>query len=210
MFLKTLPDNVRHLIERLGRLPTVEPFYLAGGSAVALHLGHRRSVDLDFFVAQDEFKIEPLLKDLRSVGHLTIQQQSHGTLNAALEGTPVSFFVYPYPLLEDLHALEEIQIAGLLDLALMKLVSISQRGAKRDFVDLYQICQTEHTLDNLLSRLPDKYPKITYPSYHILRSLAYFEDAEPDPMPQMLVPLEWPEVKRFFKAEVQRLMAALL
>ena len=159
MFLETLPGNVRQLLKRLGRLPTVEPSYLAGGSAVALHLGHRRSVDLDFFIAKDEFEMVPLLNDLRRVGHLTVQQQSHGTLNAALEGTKVSFFVYPYPLLEDLHALEEVQIAELLDLALMKLVSISQRGAKRDFIDLYQIGQTEYTLDDLLSRLPDKYQR---------------------------------------------------
>jgi hypothetical protein len=210
MFLETLPGDVQLLLRRLGRLPASAPFYLAGGSAVALHLGHRRSVDLDFFIARDEFEMDVLLKDLRSLGQLTIQQQSRGTLNAALDGTQVSFFVYPYPLLEDLHTLWQTEVAGLLDLALMKLVSISQRGAKRDFVDLYQVCHTVHTLDRLLARLPEKYPKVTYPSYHILRSLAYFEDAESDPMPKMLISMEWYEVKGFFKGEVRRLMKQLL
>jgi hypothetical protein len=194
----------------LGQLPAVAPFYLAGGSAVALHLGHRQSVDLDFFIAQATYEIETLLKDLQNVGHLTVQQQSHGTLNAILESTQVSFFVYPYPLLENFHTLWDIQVAGLLDLALMKLISISQRGAKRDFIDLYQICHIAYTVDHLLPRLTEKYPKITYPSYHILRSLAYFEDAEPDPMPTMLIPVEWAEVKHFFEEETRRLMRELL
>jgi hypothetical protein len=81
--------------------------------------------------------MEPLIQDLQSLGHLVIQQQERGTLNATIEGTQVSFFAYPYPLLQDLHTLQDVQVAGLLDLALMKLISISQRGAKRDFVDLY-------------------------------------------------------------------------
>jgi len=72
---------------------------------------------------------------------VAIRQQKRGTLNATLAGTLVSFFIYPYSLLESLHTLQGVQVAGLLDLALMKLAAISQRGAKRDFVDLYQICR---------------------------------------------------------------------
>jgi len=210
MFLETLPDHVKRLLKQLGQFPTVTPFYLAGGSAVALHLGHRISIDLDFFIAQDDYEAEPLIQDLQSVGHLVIRQQGPGTLNATLKETHVSFFVYPYPLLEELHTLWGIRVAGLLDLALMKLAAIGQRGRKRDFVDLYHICRCEYTLRDLLACMPDKFPKVTYPSYHLLRSLAYFADAEPDPMPLMLAPLDWAEVKRFFEHEVQRLMKELL
>jgi len=194
----------------LGQLPAVAPFYLAGGSAVALHLGHRVSVDLDFFTPQDDLDAEALIHQLQGIGHLLIRQQSRGTLNATLEDTLVSFFVYPYPLLETPQRVWDIPVAGLLDLALMKLAAIGQRGAKRDFVDMYQICHSGYTLDTLLQRMPDKFPNVTYPSYHLLRALVYFEDAESDSMPPMRVPLEWPAVRRFFEAEVRRLMQTRL
>lgn len=210
MFIETLSSDPQRLLERLGQLSTVTPFYLAGGSAIALHLGHRISVDLDFFTPQDDYEAEPLIQQLQNVGHLVIRQQSRGTLNATLAGTLISFFVYPYPLLEKAQAVWNVHIAGLLDLALMKLAAISQRGAKRDFLDLYQICHSGYTLDALLQLMPTKFPDVTYPSYHLLRALAYFEDAEPDSMPPMLTSLEWTDVRRFFEAEVRRLMRRLL
>ncbi len=210
MFLGTLPDHVQRLLERVGQFTTVRPFYLAGGSAIALHLGHRVSMDLDFFAPQDYYDAEPLIRDLQSVGQLVIRQQSPGTLNATLEETHISFFVYPYPLLAGLQELWGVRVAGVLDLALMKLAAIGQRGRKRDFVDLYQICHSGHALDDLLARMPEKYPRVTYPSYHLLRALAYFGDAEPDPMPVMLVPFDWEAAKRFFEGEVRRLMDSML
>ncbi|RME39198.1 MAG: hypothetical protein D6793_01445, partial [Thermoflexia bacterium] len=191
-------------------LPSVAPFYLAGGSAVALHLGHRISVDLDFFTPQEEYAQEPLIQELARVGRLTIRQQRPGTLNAILEGTPVSFFAYPYPMLEEFQSLWGVRIAGVLDLALMKLAAIGQRGRKRDFIDLYFICQHGYPLDDLLARMPKKFPGVEYPSYHLLRALAYFQDAEEDEMPGMLVPCRWGQVKRFFQEEVRRLMRELL
>ncbi|MCR4408195.1 MAG: nucleotidyl transferase AbiEii/AbiGii toxin family protein [Anaerolineae bacterium] len=85
MFIETLPSDARRLLERLGQLFTVAPFYLAGGSAIALHLGHRVSVDLDFFTLQKDYEAEPLILQLQSVGNLMIRQQSRGTLNAPLD-----------------------------------------------------------------------------------------------------------------------------
>jgi hypothetical protein len=210
MFLQALPDHVRSLLKRLGELPTVAEFYLAGGSALALHLGHRISVDLDFFTPQEDYEQEPLIRELQRVGDLAVRQQRPGTLNAILEGMSISFFIYPYPLLEEFHTLWGIRVAGVLDLALMKLAAIGQRGRKRDFIDLYFICRSGTSLDHLLARMPEKFPRVAYPSYHFLRALAYFQDAEGDEMPQMLVPCRWSEVKRFFQAEVRRLMGELL
>jgi len=175
-----------------------------------LHLGHRVSVDLDFFTDREAYEVEPLLQDLQETGHLVIRQQKRGTLNVTLDDTLLSFFTYPYPLLDSFHDLWGVRIAGLLDLALMKLAAIGQRGRKRDFVDLYQICQSGYTLDDLLRGMPEKFPNITYPSYHLLRALAYFGDAEADPMPKMLTPLDWAKVRRFFEGEARRLMEDLL
>ncbi|MBC7226299.1 MAG: nucleotidyl transferase AbiEii/AbiGii toxin family protein [Thermoflexales bacterium] len=210
MLLQALPDNVQSLLKQLGRLPTVAHFYLAGGSALALHLGHRISVDLDFFTPQNDYEHELLIQELQSVGRLLVRQQRPGTLNAVLEGTQVSFFIYPYPLLDPCQDLWGVRVAGVLDLALMKLAAIGQRGRKRDFIDLYFICHRGYTLETLLARMPEKFPRVEYPSYHLLRALAYFPDAEADEMPQMLVPCRWGQVKRFFRDEVRRLMKELL
>jgi predicted nucleotidyltransferase component of viral defense system len=206
MFINTLPATARQLLTRLGQEPLIRPFYLAGGSAVALYLGHRVSVDLDFFTHRDDYEVEPLTQRLRAIGRLSVQQQTRGTLIGLLAGVRVSFFAYPYPLLAEPTELDGIQIAHLLDIALMKLIAISQRGTKRDFIDLYFICQHGYRLDELLARVPEKYQTVSYSSYHLLRALAYFADAEADEPPEMLVSFNWSEVKRFFEGEVRRLM----
>ena len=210
MFVHTLTDDARGLLGAISRSRTATSFYLAGGSAAALHLGHCVSVDLDFFTENDDYEPEPLQQSLRRIGPLTIQQQGRGTLVAVLRGVQVSFFTYPYPVLEPFAELEGARIASLSDIALMKLVAIGQRGKMRDFVDLYAICARGHPLADLLHRLPSKYPDLTYPSYHILRSLVYFDDAEGDAPPRMLSPWAWDDVKAWFKRNVKELMDGLL
>lgn len=91
----------------------------------------------------------------------------------------------------------------------MKVAAIGQRGRKRDFFDLYFLCQQEFTLNDLLQEMPRKFPNIEYPSYHLLRAMAYFDDAEGDQMPHMLKPVEWNAVRQFFSAEVSRLLETL-
>jgi len=205
MFLDTLPANARQLLIQLGRHPLLRPFYLAGGSAAALHLGHRISVDLDFFTQQDHYEAEPLIQHLQTIAHLDVQQQSLRTLVGRLGDVRISFFVYPYPLLEDPKDLEECRVAHLLDIALMKLIAISQRGTKRDFVDLFFICQNHYNLSELLRQIPIKYTRVSYPAYHILRALAYFSDADEDESPRMLVSFDWNQAKRFFEDQVKQL-----
>lgn len=209
MFVNTLPGDARRLLMQLGREPLLSSFYLAGGSAAALHLGHRVSVDLDFFTPRDDYEAEPLTQQLHAMGHLNIQQQSRGTLIGLLKGVRVSFFSYPYPLLMGMAELDRVAIAHLLDIALMKLIAISQRGARRDFIDLYFICQHGYRLDDLLGRVSEKYQTVSYSSYHLLRALVYFVDAEEDETPHMLVPFNWDDVKQFFEGEARRLTQRL-
>ncbi|GAB4529260.1 MAG: nucleotidyl transferase AbiEii/AbiGii toxin family protein [Anaerolineae bacterium] len=209
MFVRTLPTNARRLLKQLGQGSLAKSFYLAGGSAAALHLGHRVSIDLDFFTPRDDYEAEPLTQQLRAIGHLNIQQQGRGTLIGLLKGVRISFFSYPYPLLAETAELDRIAIAHLLDIALMKLIAISQRGTKRDFIDLYFICQHGYRLDDLLRRVPEKYQTVSYSSYHLLRALAYFADADADETPQMLVSFDWNDVKKFFEGEARRLAQQL-
>ena len=208
MFCHTLAPAARKLFIGLGRESWIGAFYLAGGSAAALHLGHRISVDLDFF-SEQAYEVEPLVQRLQALGRLMVQQQSSGTMVGRLNEVRISFFAYPYPLLEAPIVVDGVRVVRLLDLALMKIVAIGQRGRMRDFVDLYFICRAGWSLDELLRRIPQKYTTVSYPSYHLLRALVYFDDAEGDEPPKMLADVNWAEVRRFFEGEVRRSVGAL-
>lgn len=184
-------------------------FYLAGGSAVALHLGHRRSVDLDFF-CPNELNTPLLLRRLQRIGKFDLTKEAWGTLIGTLKGVRVSFFTYPYPLLRPTPKLWGVRIASLLDIGLMKLIAISQCGSRRDFIDLFFICHQSIPLPALLASLPQKFVGVNYNLPHILRSLVYFDDAEKEPMPTMLVPVRWSDIKRFFQTQVRMIAEASL
>jgi hypothetical protein len=203
MYLSALPHDARQLLRELGRESLNDSFYLAGGSAVALHLGHRVSTDLDFFTLQDGYEAESLAQQLRAIGPLNIHKQSRGTLIGLLKGVRVSFTLYPHPTLAEMAALEGVAVAHLLDIALMMLNAISRGGRKRDFIDLYFICRQGYRLDDLLRRVPEKYGP--YSSSDLVRALVYFVDAEGDETPRMLVPFDWEDVKEFFEGEALRL-----
>lgn len=210
MFINTLNEAALRILKKVAQLPQIPDFYLAGGSAAALYLGHRVSVDLDFFTEHESYESEPLIQSIQSVGNLKLQQQSRGTLVGMLDNVQISFFTYPYALLEVPDNLEGVRIASLLDISLMKIIAISQRGKMRDFVDLYFLCQEKFTLVDLLKSIPRKYPTVTYPSYHLLRSFVYFTDAEEDVPPRSLIEWDWNEIKEFFRNEVKEIMQRMV
>ena len=208
MFLDTLDPPTRLLFQQLGKEPLISSFFLAGGSALALHLGHRISIDLDFF-SPSAYSMPELINHLQLLGHLSIESQSADTLIGELNNVKVSFFTYPYPMIEETIVCEGVQLASLLDIALMKIAAVGQRGTRRDFIDLYFLCQQGFTLAGLLERMPQKFPNVTYPSYHLLRALAYFDDADRDEMAKMLKPVEWETIREFFASEANRLLDSL-
>jgi len=173
-----------------------------------LQLGHRISVDLDFF-SPETFDVDSLSERLKAVGNLVIEQLGKGNLIGYLNETHVSFFFYDYPLLTPVIEFEGIRLASIEEIGIMKLIAIGQRGRRRDFIDLYFIVREGFSIGDLLKQAPRKYQAITYPSYHLLRALTYFVDAEKDDMPPMLKPFDWGEAKQFFQAEAARLLGKL-
>ena len=87
----------------------------------------------------------------------------------------------------------------------MKLVALSQRAAKRDYVDISVGLQSGLTLRELLDLMKRKYAGVDYSEYHFVRSLTFFDDVEKDPMPYMFAPLSWEAVRSFLCEEVRRL-----
>lgn len=208
MYPEILEGPQKSALAQLDRAPLPADFYLAGGTALALHLGHRRSVDLDFF-SQGPFENEILLALLRRIGEVRVGQNEPGTFRGQLGGVQISFIRYDYPLLDALITLDfGPRVAGARDVACMKLSAIMSRGARRDFVDLYAACQVGHGLSAVWGWFEQKYRGISYDPYHLAKSLVYFVDAEKEPMPVMLWPCRWDEVKAFFIRESQRVFGA--
>ena len=196
--------GVERTLAALERIPSLADFYLAGGTGLALHLGHRRSLDLDLFSAED-FDVEAVLQDIQRLDGFALVSKSPGTIYSTIQSTKVSLIAYAYPMLFPLHRFLGAQVADPRDIGCMKISAIASRGTKRDFIDLYFLAQT-HGLDQLLGWFAKKYAKTNYSTIHVLKSLTYFEEAERDPMPDMLAPLSWDAVKQFFTREASRLV----
>jgi hypothetical protein len=169
--------------------------YLAGGMALALHLGHRRSADFDWFTPKTLAPAE-VLKDLRSLAiPLHVRQNDDGTFLGQVGGVDYSVFRYPYPLVEPPVRIAGAAVASLTDIAAMKMTAIAQRATKRDYVDLHAIFHSHRLgLRDVVFAMQQKYPR--YDPAHSLRALTYFRDVDPQPMPVMLTPTSWDEIKR--------------
>ncbi len=196
-------ETLRHLSES----PLASRFYLAEGTGLALRLGHRFSADLDFFSAS-EFNSDDILTELLcSFDSLHLISRGVGTLHASIGHTKVSFLSYRYPILFPVTAFEGIAVADARDIGCMKLSTVSARGSRRDFIDLYYICQS-HNLQGIMRLFREKYRGIQYNLLHMLKSLTYFDDADLEPFPIMLQELNWESVKEFFVEQVREFLEA--
>lgn len=205
MFIEVIPEEIQAHLETLSRSDVLTPFYMAGGTGLALQLGHRRSYDLDFFTT-GEFEPSEVATRLGLLGHFVVQSKSSGTLHGLFNHIRLSFFAYPYPLLKELHRLSGISIADPVDIGCMEIDAISSRGSRKDFIDLYVICLEIASLEEMLGYFEKKYKGIEYKKLHILKSLIYFDDAEQEPMPLMLKSIEWVDVREFFSKQVRSIL----
>ncbi len=169
-------------------------FYLSGGTALSLQLGHRESEDLDFF-SEQPFQPQVIEKQIQSLGTLSQTELETGTLNTFFQGVKLQFLEYPYPLLKPFIKWRGIQVSSVIDIACTKLQTVSMRGSKKDFVDIYFLLK-EYPLETLLAHTRNKYSKSNYSETHILKSLVYFADADGQPMPKMHISATWEQIKK--------------
>jgi predicted nucleotidyltransferase component of viral defense system len=201
---ETVDARVERTLRDLHNVPILKSFYLAGGTGLALRLGHRLSADLDFFVGED-FNEDYVLQKLQHLDGFATIAKEPGTIYANICKTKVSFIAYAYPILFPFQLFLGVNVADSRDIGCMKISAIASRGTKRDFIDLYRLAQ-EYDLKQLLGWFKTKFSQTNYSIPHILKSLSYFEEAEQDPMPHMLIPLSWEDVKQFFAREAPRLI----
>jgi hypothetical protein len=192
---------------RLGPFLDPSPFYLAGGTALALQLGHRRSVDFDWFSERPLTDPLRLATDIEGFGvALDVDGVEKGTLHARSAGVRLSFLEYRYPLLRPLLATRELglSLASLEDIAAMKLAAVAQRGSRKDFVDVFALGRVMD-LGEMLAHYRRKYRLRDVG--HVLFALSYFDDAERERMPVMLRRWSWAEIRRAIQGWVRQATA---
>ena len=181
-------------------LPELADFYLVGGTALALQIGHRKSIDIDPFCdsAHDQEKIVHALPTPK-----VEFARSSVFLGVTVNGVKCDFVKFLFPRIEPLLVVEGVRMAQSIEISAMKLWAITQRGSKKDFIDLYFLLK-QFSFEEMFEFFKRKFPSIE--PFMVLRSLTWFGDAEEDLDPFMLEPITWEDMKQGLIAEIEEYM----
>jgi predicted nucleotidyltransferase component of viral defense system len=197
---RTVEPGTLGLLKSLMSKPGLEPFYLVGGTALALQLGHRVSVDLDFFSVTD-FDQEDLLAALRRDYEVLVEATSPSILITRIDNVKVDFVRFRYKILFPALLVEGVKMLEIRDVAPMKLDAVAKRGSKKDFYDIYFLLN-KIGLPEMLDLYTKKFEHHTI--FHIIKSLTYFDDAEDLEDPIVFDPAHtWELVKKRISKEVK-------
>ncbi|MDP3994352.1 MAG: nucleotidyl transferase AbiEii/AbiGii toxin family protein [bacterium] len=209
LYTKILNKNQLELIKKLDFLG--EGVYLAGGTALAIQLGHRTSLDFDFYSKKVfdpqklSFEFQRRFKDTK------VNRIADGTLILRVNTVDFSMFHYPYELIEKRVYLKGVRLASIPDISAMKLIAIAMRGKRRDFIDIYYLLQ-RYPLSKLLKFAEQKYPN--FETLMILKGLIFFKDAENEEIARGIRVFEpnfsWEEAKKSITNEVKKYQLAML
>ena len=198
--LQTIQPYTLELLKRLAAFPELRNTRLVGGTALALLYGHRQSIDLDFFGQLPQDKDE-LVAIANQVGKVVIQNRSNFIVQMSIDDVKVDFVDYSrYPWIDEPIVCDGFVLASDKDIAALKVNAIMGRGTRKDFVDLYMLLQ-HFSLKEIMQFYERKYPE--HSEYRALLSMTYFEDAEMQDMPMMLIDTSWNVMKSTIIREVK-------
>lgn len=203
---KSVYPETLELLKELMKFPELNDFFLVGGTAIALYLGHRFSIDLDLF-AQTDFNAEKLKIDLDKTFKIISFEADVNTLNTIIEfkekDIKVEFISYKYKLIKPVKIFDGIRLLELEDLISMKLSAIAGRGSKKDFYDIYFLLE-KYSLNQMLEFFREKYGAENL--FYIIKSLTFFDDAELEPNPVTHLNISWQEIKNKILKEVNKIL----
>ncbi len=190
---ETITKECLALLKILMADPQFDDFRLVGGTALALYYGHRKSIDIDLFT--------DIAQDFNEMGYKLVTHFGNHLQDARV--SPMGIFAIIMNVKTDLinwgHAFrfnyleeENIRMATPLEISAMKLEAIKNRSTKKDFIDLAVLLEN-FTLKQIIENYKETFPY--HDHYHSLKSLSYFEPAENNIMPEMLIPLTWEQAK---------------
>lgn len=172
---KSVEPGTLELIKKLQADPLLESFVLVGGTALALHLGHRLSIDIDLF-SQTDFDASILLEHLEQSYSFSLQFQHQNTLKGIIDGVFVDLLTHPYPQIESTHHENGIRLMSVQDIAAMKVNAIAGNGTRvKDFIDLYFLSKS-FNFNEILDFYKRKYANRN--TFHALKSLTYFDEID--------------------------------
>ena len=210
MHRECFPDYGWKVLKSIKDIFSTYDARLAGGTALALQIGHRISRDLDFFTL-NKFRIESVISQIRKTGQpFTVITETEGTLIMEVGGIRLSLFRYEYNFIEKPVRIQGIQLAGVIDIASMKVIAINQRGSKRDFVDLYFVLQ-EIPFHKIAENMVKRFGAERINPVHIGKSLVYFSDADTNPEPAYIKgrEVQWEHIRGFFRNHVRQFVLDL-
>jgi hypothetical protein len=202
---------MRQVLAGFGKSALAHDFYLAGGTGLALQIGHRRSVDLDFF-SPAHSDIPSLLEPLRKVlapFSAELADSAWGNLVFLANGVRLRFYGYGYEQVAPPGEAEGIALASLADIGLMKLDALLGRASRKDFHNLYAICQ-RISLQELLALAPRKYPAVRDFAAQAARHVVYFERAEQETPVPLFEDAPWETVKAWFRQQTKEIVRGWL
>lgn len=188
---QTVDASTLELLKKLQCMEVFKNLRLARGTSLALQIGHRKSIDLDLFgtLQADETTFSEALTIFEKV---TCLKKSSNINIFSINDVKVDFVNYTYPWLDETKSEDDLRLAGLKDIAAMKLAAVTGRGTKKDFIDIYFLLK-QFSLKEMLQHYTNKYADGS--EFLVLKSLTYFEDAEPEQQPIMLKNISWQAVK---------------
>jgi len=202
MHHELLPQDLRALLST----PLPGPgFYLAGGTALALQLGHRISVDLDWM--HDKPISEALLPAVEKTyagRQLDIRVNNSAELTFLADGAKVTFLHYPFPLLFPKVEFDKVSLAAVGDIAGMKAYAIGRRATYKDYVDLYFILKHGVDLEGIISIAQKKFGSVFDPRL-FLEQLVYFDDIADMAIQFAGKPIQIEDLENFFEQETAKL-----
>jgi predicted nucleotidyltransferase component of viral defense system len=192
LHLRTIEPRTLELLKSLLKEPFLANNFLVGGTSLALQMGHRFSIDLDLFT-HDAFEADPLLEALRSKFKVQPLTVTDTIFIAVVEGIKVDCVHFKYPFSFPVIQEDGVRMADARDVAPMKLDAVTKRGSKKDFYDMYYLFE-QFTPIQVLEWYTNMFQHST--SFHVIRSLTYFEDAEETEDPIVFdKKVTWPLVK---------------
>ena len=188
---QTVDASTLELLKRLQGMAVFKNLRLVGGTSLALQIGHRKSIDLDLFgtLQADDSTFSEALAIFEKVTWL---KKSSNINIFSINEVKVDFVNYTYPWLDEAKSEDDLRLAGLKDIAAMKLAAVTGRGTKKDFIDIYFLLK-QFSLKEMLQHYKNKYADGS--EFLVLKSLTYFEDADPEQEPVMLKNISWLAVK---------------
>lgn len=188
---EAVPNALAKLLERLVQEPVLDAFFLVGGTALALQLGHRISVDVDLF-SDSGFDVDPVITCLREKYAIQSVETAKNTVRGIVDGIKLDIISHQYPFIGKPVIAEGIRLAGCEDIAAMKLNAIANRGSKKDFWDYVELLDI-FSRNEMLGFFAQKYTDENV--WYVEKSLSYFKDAESEPDPRCLRGRSWEDVK---------------